>query len=59
MNAEQAECIPARRVWRRVGMLALIVVVTAGLIALGLVLTGIIAEPETVMITIGRWVFGR
>jgi len=40
-------------------MLALVVGVGAGLAALGLVLTGIIAEPETVMLTIGRWIFGR
>lgn len=36
-------------------MLALVVVVAAGLVSLGLVLTGIIAEPETLMVTIGRW----
>ena len=40
-------------------MLALVIVVAAALLALGLVLTGIIAEPETMMVNIGRWVFGR
>jgi len=40
-------------------MLALVVGVGAGLATLGLVLAGIIAEPETVMLTIGRWIFGR
>jgi len=55
VNGHQAECIPARRLWRRVRLLALVVVVAAGLVSLGLVLTGIIAEPETLMVTIGRW----
>jgi len=40
-------------------MLALVIVMAAGLVALGLVLTGIIAEPETLLVSIGRWVFGR
>jgi hypothetical protein len=59
MNGDRDERAAAGGVYHRVGMLALVIVVAAGLIALGLVLTGIIAEPETVMVNIGRWVFGR
>ena len=59
MSGDRDERAAAGGVCRRVGMLALVIVVAAGLVALGLVLTGIIAEPETVMVNIGRWVFGR
>jgi hypothetical protein len=31
----------------------------AGLVALGLVLTDIIAEPETLIVNIGRFLFDR
>lgn len=46
-------------VWRRVGMLVLVSVTAAALVALGLVLTGIIAEPETLIVNIGRFLFHR
>ena len=54
MSPDQDERSVPQRVWLRAGTVVLVVVLSAGLIAVGLVLTGIIAEPETVIEAILR-----
>ena len=50
---------PTRRSpWLRAGAIAGVVLVFAMFAAVFLVLTGIIAEPETVIETIVRWLLG-
>ena len=47
------------KAWRRFGPPVLTAVTVAGLLALGLVLIGIIAEPETLLVEIVRWILGK
>jgi len=51
---EQTDGGRFRRGWRRVVFVVAIVVAAGMVLAIGLVLTGIIAEPETVLLDIGR-----
>ncbi len=50
---------PSGRTWRRVGLAVSLAVAAAAVLALGLVLTGIIAEPETLLVDIMRWILGK
>ncbi|NLV71294.1 MAG: hypothetical protein GXY46_01625 [Actinobacteria bacterium] len=45
--------------WRKVGIVALAVVAGACFFGVGLILTGIIAEPETLIINVVRWILRK
>jgi hypothetical protein len=59
VSPSQGDRTSSTSAWRTVGIVVLAIVTAACVLALGLVLTGIIAEPETLIVNVVRWILRR
>ena len=59
MAEDENELVSPTRAWRRTGVFVLAIVAGSAVVAIGLVLTGVIAQPETLIVHTVKWIFGQ